>query len=81
MTVTPLEDARERQVFVERRPVQPKGRNFDSAYIFLSGGFQPRVALGGKTDLMAAGKSDEDRPSLMPCPQGTVSQGGRTTFV
>ena len=34
--------------------MQPKWRDFDTAHIFLGSGFQPRVALGGKTHLMAA---------------------------
>ena len=81
LTVTPLQDSRKRQVFVERRPVQTKRRDFDTAHIFLGSRFQPRVALGRKTHLMAAGESDKDHSSLMPCLQGTISQGARPIFV
>jgi hypothetical protein len=70
-----------RQVFVERRPVQPERRDFDPADIFLGSGFQPRIALGGKTHLMAAPEPDKDHSSLVPCLQGTVSQGARSIFV
>ena len=81
LTVSSLQDSHERQVFVERRPVQPKWRDFDTAHIFLGSGFQPRVALGGKTHLMAAGEPDKDHPPLMPCLEGTVSQGARPISV
>jgi hypothetical protein len=41
VTVTPRQDSLERQVFVERRPVQPEGRDLDPAHIFLGGRLQP----------------------------------------
>ena len=81
LTVTPLQDSRKRKVFVERRPVQTKWRDFDKAHILLSSGLQPRVALRGKTHLVAAGESHKDHSSLMPCLQGTVSQGARPISV
>ena len=81
VTVTPRQDSFERQIFIERRPVQPKGRDLDPAHFFLGGRPQPRVALGGKTHLVAAGEPDEDHSSLMPCFQGAVSQGARPIFV
>ena len=37
LTVTPLSYSRKRQVFIERRPVQPERRDFDMAHIFLGG--------------------------------------------
>jgi len=81
LAVTPLQDSRKRQVFIERRPVQTKWRDFNTAHIFLGSEFQSRVALGRKTHLMATGQSDKDHSSLMPCLQGTVSQGARPIFV
>jgi len=81
LSVTPLQDSRKRKVFVERRPVQAKWRDFDTTHIFVSNGFQSRITLRGKTHLMAAGESDKDHSSLVPCLQGSISQGARPIFV
>jgi len=48
VTVTPLQDSRERKVFIKRRPVQTKWRDHDTAHVFLGSRLQPRVALMGK---------------------------------